>query len=178
MIYATGQRPDGKRILLFLIVFISACTPNTTTNKVSENVEVTKWTDYVASGKSYECNVTITQGEVPLEMKIYLKGKYVREEMTVEGSPIKIIFKNNLIYSLNEINMDLRDEFLKDCDWIIYSTGETTTKIMSEQFYDISTFEEIGMAKYICKGANFGNEKFDISGKVCDISAMISSGDE
>jgi hypothetical protein len=172
-----------KKTLIFfllLIIFVSGCTQSNISDGKDKDkkIELKEWADYINSNKSYECNVTLIQEEFYLNLKVYLKGKSIREEMIIEGSPVKIIFKNNKVYSFNEVNIDLRDESLKACDWIIYSIGETTEEIMNEQFYDISTFEEIGMAKYTCKEATFGDEKFDTTGNVCDVSAIMNDSDE
>lgn len=168
-------------VLVVLVSFISGCTQKATDTGSQANPDEapSSWGDYVASGKPYECDVGLEQGEAtPLEMKIYLKGNSVREEMTVEGVSVKTIFKENRVYTLNEVDVEKRDETLMACDWLIYGQGDTSGEILSEQFYDISFYEEIGLATYTCALANFGNEKFDVPGKVCDVSTLMSSWDE
>ena len=104
----------------------------------------------------------------------YILGDNVRVETYTEGfdgNPDPVIFKGELLYETTFILTNVPE----GCDWYLIDETKLTecTNKYSPGLYGFDILVTQLASEVSCKSATFGDEVFDTSGTVCDLSEEL-----
>ncbi len=150
-------------------------------------IDLTNYTAIMMSGEPVECTATIEEtteeGTVTANVHMYIKGEKTRIEITSSEGNFVEIQKDNAIYISTESMVQEEEEMeetpFADCDWIMMKTPDVESTYPEEEETSEETGTEVkkpeDMFKYNihCNVGNFGDEKFETPGKVCDLSQLF-----
>lgn len=135
--------------------------------------EMEKISDAVESGKPTKCVITYSNPEMEDSMNIvyYIKGEDLRMETSMQGMSSIAIIKDEIAYT--QVNEMMGDT---DCDWMSIDPEETegTEGDYEEADFDYTQYEDDSTYNVKCTPDSFGNEKFDVTGKVCSMEDMMN----
>lgn len=142
------------------------CAPKTPEQKAQDAFET--MADAIASGKSVKCTIGSSDGTDSVETVYWIKGENMRGEVNINGEVQTFIEADGIMYT----SADMFGE--SDCDWLsspIDEEEEDGEDILGEDYedFDYEQYEDNAMYAVDCQRESFGDEKFKVSGKVCDM---------
>ncbi|MCD6549596.1 hypothetical protein J7K41_02735 [Candidatus Micrarchaeota archaeon] len=151
-----------------------------------QGIDLTNYTAIMMSGQPVECTVTMEEtteeGMITADIHMYIKGEKVRIEITSSEGNFVEIQKDNAIYISTESMVQGEEEMegtpFADCDWIMIKTPEVESTYPEEETpeetgVEVKKPEEMFKYNIHCNVGNFGDEKFETPGKVCDLSQLF-----
>lgn len=148
------------------------CAPKSAEQTAAEAFET--MSDAIASGKSVKCTVSSSDGAETMEAVYWIKGEDMRGEMKFDGQQSVFVQKDGVMYTSAEMFG------AADCDWLsmdMTAEGEEPEAVLGDDYqdFDYEQYEDNAMYQVQCERAMFGNEKFEIKGKVCSMEEIFSA---
>jgi len=146
-------------------------------NKVADSVTGTKeiktkedWMKAMKDGDSVYCTMSITEGGMSMEAKMWMKGDSYKSEISANGSTTVVIEKDDKSYMQSPGTSS-------GCDWMVTSNnyGEDSGYDVDEEESEPGDYEEGDTAfefnkNMKCQTMKISNSTFNTPGKVCDLS--------
>jgi len=138
-----------------------------------------KMAELISLNLPVECDMSMkTEGEtgpVTIDVKLFMKGKSFREDMVMQGKSLTVIMKDKILYSSNPQKGEAALGEFGACDWLMFDLNSEFFKGNQEDLsggFDPAQLDIDAKISYTCKQASFGDEKFSVSGKTCDMAVF------
>ncbi|MBD3389386.1 hypothetical protein GF415_00310 [Candidatus Micrarchaeota archaeon] len=133
----------------------------------------------MALGQPVHCTVTYTSGGISTTSEMWMKEENLRvETSTAAGEDTysgTVVMKGDEVYTQSTASYAGMAE--EECDWIKLDSERLKECIPESMSEEESTFEidydeeyEEVPSEYNCDYGTFGDEKFEVSGTVCDLT--------
>lgn len=177
-----------RKVLLFSMLFLSVllfgCVQGSE-NRAADNLDnaidrnqgnlnAKSWSELSNLNRSIECSAKVTTDST-LNIRMYLLGEKLRQDITIEDVSTTIITKNNAIYMSNLPDKDQREIGLENCAWLKFD--KSRSEPIEDQYAAFQMFKEQDIGDYTCAYSDFREDKFNTQGGECN-PAQIAAQQE